>query len=83
MSQEVNGEEHLIDFFSRKLTATEKNYSIVEQECLSIKWSLDSLFFSSAGGFVWCWTMHDERVPLTPPLYAHFFIIWNVVPLRG
>lgn len=36
-------EEHLIVFISSKLTAAEKNKTIVERECLAIKWALDSL----------------------------------------
>lgn len=45
LSQDANGEEHPMAFFSRKLTATEKNYAIVEQECLAIKWVLNFLCY--------------------------------------
>ena len=37
---EDNGEEHPVAFASRKLLPREKNYSIIEKECLAIVWSL-------------------------------------------
>ena len=37
---EENGEEHPVSFASRKLLPREKNYSIIEKECLAIVWSL-------------------------------------------
>ncbi|XP_066460899.1 zinc finger protein 850-like [Eleutherodactylus coqui] len=43
VSQAVRGEEHPATYLSRKLTPAERNYSIVERECLAIKWSLESL----------------------------------------
>ena len=38
--REENGEEHPVSFASRKLLPREKNYSIIEKECLTIVWSL-------------------------------------------
>jgi hypothetical protein len=40
LSQIQDGEEHPIAFASRKLSPTEKKYSIVEKECLAIVWAL-------------------------------------------
>ena len=37
---EDNGEEHPVAFASRKLLPREKNYFIIEKECLAIVWSL-------------------------------------------
>ena len=35
-----NGEEHPVAFTSRKFLPREKNYSVIEKECLAIVWSL-------------------------------------------
>ena len=43
LSQELEGEEHPIMYVSRKLLPREKKYSIVEKECLAVKWALDTL----------------------------------------
>ncbi|KAM3926770.1 olfactory receptor 5G9-like [Leptodactylus fuscus] len=43
LSQMVGGEEHPVTHLNRKLTPPEKKYSIVEWECLAIKWALESL----------------------------------------
>ncbi|CAJ0968777.1 unnamed protein product [Ranitomeya imitator] len=49
LSQEVNGDEHPVTYLSRKLTPAEKNYSVVEKECLAIKWALESLRYYLLG----------------------------------
>lgn len=36
LTQEVNGEEHPIGYFSQKLAASERNYSVTERECLAV-----------------------------------------------
>lgn len=46
----------------RKLRATKKNISIVEPECLAIKWTLDSLrYFLFIRGFC----LVSDHAPLT------------------
>ena len=42
-------EEHPVVFLSRKLTPAETRYSIVERECLAIKWPLESLRYYLLG----------------------------------
>uniref|UniRef100_A0A803JIM9 Gypsy retrotransposon integrase-like protein 1 n=1 Tax=Xenopus tropicalis TaxID=8364 RepID=A0A803JIM9_XENTR len=49
LSQEINGEEHPVYYLSRKLNSQERNYSIVEKECLAIKWALESLRYYLLG----------------------------------
>ncbi|XP_068121096.1 uncharacterized protein [Hyperolius riggenbachi] len=49
LSQMVHGEEHPVVYLSRKLTPAEKNYSIVERECLAIKWALEALRYYLLG----------------------------------
>lgn len=49
LSQVINGEEHPVVFLSRKLTPAEKNYAIIERECLAIKWALESLRYYLLG----------------------------------
>lgn len=36
LTQETNGEEHPIAYFSQKLSASERKYSVTEQECLAV-----------------------------------------------
>lgn len=36
LTQDVDGEEHPISFFSQKLSASERNYSVTERECLAV-----------------------------------------------
>lgn len=36
LTQNIAGEEHPIGYFSQKLTASERNYSVTERECLAV-----------------------------------------------
>lgn len=36
LSQDIGGEEHPISFFSQKLSASERKYSVTERECLAV-----------------------------------------------
>ena len=44
LSQLKDGEEHPVAFVSRKLLPREKNYSVIEKECLAIVWSLQMFY---------------------------------------
>jgi hypothetical protein len=39
--QRVGNEDRPVSFISRKLNSAEKNYAIIEQECLAIKWAIN------------------------------------------
>lgn len=41
LGQEIDGVFKPIMFMSRKLNAAERNYSVIELECLAIKWSIN------------------------------------------
>ncbi|KAM4652161.1 uncharacterized protein O3C94_014515 [Discoglossus pictus] len=49
VTREGNGEEHPVLFLSRKLMPREQKYSVVEQECLPIKWSTEALRYYLLG----------------------------------
>lgn len=36
LTQEVSGEEHPICYFSQKLSASERKYSVTERECFAV-----------------------------------------------
>ena len=43
LAQVIEGDEHPVTFVSRKLLKHERNYSMVEKECLAIKWAVHHL----------------------------------------
>ncbi|XP_073721145.1 uncharacterized protein [Misgurnus anguillicaudatus] len=47
--QEQNGIRHPVLYLSRKLFPRETRYSVVEKECLALKWALDSLKYYLLG----------------------------------
>lgn len=49
LAQIKEGEEHPVLYLSRKLLPTEKNYAIVEKECLAEKWALEMLRYYLLG----------------------------------
>lgn len=49
LMQEENGEKHPVVYLSRKLFPRETRYSVVEKECLALKWALDSLKYYLLG----------------------------------
>ena len=44
LSQLKDDEEHTVAFASRKLLPREKNYSVIEKECVAIVWSLQVFY---------------------------------------
>ncbi|MGH0131921.1 UNVERIFIED_CONTAM: hypothetical protein FKN15_057343 [Acipenser sinensis] len=62
LSQEIEGVEHPVLFLSRKLEPREKNYAIVEKECLAVKWALESLRYYLLGRQ---FTLISDHAPLT------------------
>ena len=40
LTQEFADGEHPIGYISRVLTASERNYTTTEKECLAVKWSI-------------------------------------------
>jgi hypothetical protein len=62
LSQIHDGEEHPIMYISRKLVPREKKYSIVEKECLAVKWALNTLKYYLLGTHFTLVTDHDPLV---------------------
>ncbi|KAJ8401284.1 hypothetical protein AAFF_G00385150 [Aldrovandia affinis] len=61
LSKLQGGEEHSIVYISRKLFLREQRYSILEKECLAIKWALDSLKYYLLGQHL---TLVMDNAPL-------------------
>lgn len=49
LSQDIHGQKHPIVSLSQKLTTAEKSYALVEWECLTIRWTLESLWYYLLG----------------------------------
>ncbi len=49
LMQEENGGRHPVVYLSWKLFPRETRYSVVEKECLALKWALDSLKYYLLG----------------------------------
>lgn len=68
LSQDFEGEEHLVLYVSRKLFLREKSYSISDKEVLTVRWVVNSLryyllgspFFLITGHIPLCW-IHTTR----------------------
>lgn len=43
LSQEIEGQEHVICYLSRSLTANERKFTTTERECLSVIWAIEKL----------------------------------------
>ncbi|MGH0117755.1 UNVERIFIED_CONTAM: hypothetical protein FKN15_039051 [Acipenser sinensis] len=75
LSQEVDGVEHPVLYLSRKLLPRERNYAVIEKECLAIKWAVDSLRYYLLGRpftlvtdhapLKWLHTMRDTNARIT------------------
>ena len=62
LAQVVDGEYCPIAFISRKLNKAESNYSVIEQECLAIKWAITYFYQYLYGGK---FTIRTDHAPLT------------------
>ena len=62
LSQKFENGEHPIAFLSSKLLPRERNYSVVEKECLAIVWSTESLNYYLSGQK---FTIETDHNPLT------------------
>ena len=62
LSQLKDGEEHPVSFASRKLLPREKNYLIIEKECLDIVWSLQVFYVCLFGQR---FTIETDHQPLS------------------
>lgn len=43
LSQNINGEVHLVGYLSKKLFLQDTSYSVIEKEALALKWAMDIL----------------------------------------
>ncbi|MGH0143181.1 UNVERIFIED_CONTAM: hypothetical protein FKN15_019131 [Acipenser sinensis] len=61
LSQEIDGVEHPVLYISRKMAQRERNYSVIEKECLAIKWATNSLRYYLLGR---SFTLVTDHAPL-------------------
>ena len=62
LMQEFGGVEFPIAYASRKLMQRERNYAVVEKECLAIVWAVKRFEFFLYGR---CFEIHTDHLPLT------------------
>ena len=62
LGQEIEGVFRPISFISRKLSNSEINYSVIEKECLAIKWSVNYFYEYLYGGK---FMIKTDHAPLT------------------
>jgi len=62
LSQNTENGEHPIVYISRKLLPRERNYSVIEQECLAIVWTVESLTYYLKGTSFVVQTDHNPLV---------------------
>ncbi len=75
LSQRVDGVEHPILYISKKMLPRERNYSVIEKECLAIKWATQTLRYYLLGHSFnlvtdhaplrWLSTMKDSNARIT------------------
>ena len=59
--QEFEGHLHPVLYVSRKLTPPERNYAVIERECLAVVWSINKLTKYLAGA---PFTLRTNHAPL-------------------
>jgi hypothetical protein len=62
--QEADGQLHPVLYISRKLSPAEKNYAIIEKECLAIVWAVTKLSKYLLGAPFTLMTDHSPLVAL-------------------
>ena len=61
LMQEFDGDLHPVMYISRKLTPAEKNYAVIERECLAVVWAVQKLSRYLAGAH---FELHTDHAPL-------------------